>query len=94
MKNVDIAASIGKIKGHKETVVFSAETENLIKNAKEKLKNKNADFVVANDITAEGAGFGTDTNIVTIIDRDEKVYEYPKLRKREVANIILDRLVH
>ena len=42
----------------------------------------------------EGAGFGTDTNIVTIIDRDGKVYEYPKLRKREVANIILDRLVH
>lgn len=94
VKNVDIAASIGKIKGHKETVVFSAETENLIKNAKEKLKNKNADFVVANDVTVEGAGFGTDTNIVTIIDRDGKVYEYPKLRKREVANIILDRLVH
>lgn len=94
VKNVDIAASIGKIKGHKETVVFSAETENLIKNAKEKLKNKNADFVVANDVTVEGAGFGTDTNIVTIIGRDGKVYEYPKLRKREVANIILDRLVH
>ena len=94
VKNVDIAASIGKIKGHKETVVFSAETENLIKNAKEKLKNKNADFVVANDVTVEGAGFGTDTNIVTIIGRDGKVYEYPKLKKREVANIILDRLVH
>lgn len=94
VKNVDIAASIGKIKGNKETVVFSAETENLIKNAKEKLKNKNADFVVANDVTVEGAGFGTDTNIVTIIGRDGKVYEYPKLRKREVANIILDRLVH
>lgn len=94
VKNIDIAASIGKIKGHKETVVFSAETENLIKNAKEKLKNKNADFVVANDVTVEGAGFGTDTNIVTIIGRDGKVYEYPKLRKREVANIILDRLVH
>lgn len=94
VKNVDIAASIGKIKGHKETVVFSAETENLIKNAKEKLKNKNADFVVANDVTVEGAGFGTDTNIVTIIGRDGKVYEYPKLRKKEVANIILDRLVH
>lgn len=94
VKNVDIAASIGKIKGYKETVVFSAETENLIKNAKEKLKNKNADFVVANDVTVEGAGFGTDTNIITIIDRDGKVYEYPKLKKREVANIILDRLVH
>lgn len=94
VKNVDIAASIGKIKGNKKTVVFSAETENLIKNAKEKLKNKNADFVVANDVTMEGAGFGTDTNIVTIIDRDGKTNEYPKLRKSEVANIILDKLVH
>ena len=94
VKNVDIAASIGKIKGNKKTVIFSAETENLIKNAKEKLKNKNADFVVANDVTMEGAGFGTDTNIVTIIDSDGKANEYPKLRKSEVANIILDKLVH
>ena len=94
VKNVDIAARIGKIKGNKKTVVFSAETEDLIKNAKEKLKNKNADFVVANDVTMEGAGFGTGTNIVTIIDCDGKTNEYPKLRKSEVANIILDKLVH
>ena len=58
------------------------------------MKNKNAYFVVANNVTMEGAGFGTDTNIVTIIDCDGKANEYPKLRKSEVANIILDKLVH
>ena len=64
-----------KIKGDKKLVVFSAETENLIENAKEKLIKKGADLVVANDVTKQGAGFETDTNDVVVIDKNPKVIE-------------------
>jgi len=90
-KNVDIAAEVGKQKGDKKLVVFAAETEDLIKNAKEKLKSKNADIIVANDVTKEGAGFSADTNIVTIIS-GTKTAAYEKMSKREVAEVILDWL--
>lgn len=92
-KNVDIAASIGKIKKTKKVVIFSAETEDLIENTKKKIKEKNADFAVANNVLQRGAGFNVDTNIVTIISNDGKQEEYPVLKKREVANIILDKIV-
>ena len=92
-KNIDIAASIGKIKKTKKVVIFSAETEDLIKNTKKKLQEKNADFAVANNVTQSGAGFNVDTNIVTIIGKDGKEEEYPILKKREVANIILNKIV-
>ncbi|MDR3293888.1 MAG: bifunctional phosphopantothenoylcysteine decarboxylase/phosphopantothenate--cysteine ligase CoaBC [Clostridiales bacterium] len=92
-KNPDIAAAVGKIKTAKQAlVIFNAETENLIENARKKLKSKNADMVVANDVTREGAGFEVDTNIVTILTNSGSVYDYPRLPKREVADIILDRL--
>ena len=91
VKNIDIAAEVGKIKGNRKLVVFAAETENLLKNAKEKLKKKNADLIVANDVTKEGAGFSYDTNIVTILSAD-KTTAYEKMTKREVAEIILDRI--
>lgn len=93
IKNTDIAASIGKIKKNKKVVIFSAETENLVENTKKKIKEKNADFAVANNVTEDGAGFNVDTNIVTIIDRDGKEEGYPILKKREVANIILNKIV-
>ncbi|MCL2797567.1 MAG: bifunctional phosphopantothenoylcysteine decarboxylase/phosphopantothenate synthase [Firmicutes bacterium] len=89
VKNVDIAAEVGRIKGDKKLVVFAAETEDLIKNAQQKLKNKNADLIVANDITKEGAGFSVDTNIVTLISRKKSV-SYDKMPKAAVANLILD----
>lgn len=91
-KTPDIAKAVGKIKGDRILVVFSAETENLLENAKGKLISKNADLVVANDVTQVGAGFGVDTNIVTIISKDGSVYEYDKMPKVEVANVILDRV--
>ncbi|MDR2090069.1 MAG: bifunctional phosphopantothenoylcysteine decarboxylase/phosphopantothenate synthase [Clostridiales bacterium] len=92
-KNPDIAAAVGKVKTSRQRlVIFNAETENLLENAVKKLKSKNADMVVANDVTKEGAGFDTDTNIVTIITKDGKVYDCPKLPKAEVADIILDRI--
>lgn len=91
-RNKDIALEIGKIKKDKILVGFAAETNDLIENANLKIKKKNLDFIVANDLTKEGAGFGVDTNIVKIIDKDGNITEYPKMKKEEVANIILDKI--
>ena len=91
-RNKDIALEIGKIKEDKILVGFAAETNDLIENANLKIKKKNLDFIVANDLTKEGAGFGVDTNIVKIIDKEGNINEYPKMKKEEVANIILDKI--
>ena len=91
-RNRDIAYEIGKVKNDKILVGFAAETNDLIENAKGKIKKKNLDFIVANDLTKEGAGFGVDTNIVKIIDKDGKITEYPKMKKEEVADVILDKV--
>ncbi len=79
-------------KGDFVRVGFAAESENLIQNAKAKVGSKKLDLIVANDITAEGSGFGTDTNKVTIIDRALAVEELPLLTKYDVSNRILDRV--
>ena len=92
-KTQDIAAAIGKNKGKKKLVVFAAETENLKENAAAKLKAKNADMIVANDVTKEGAGFGSDTNIVTIIKPGKQI-DLPKMTKRQLADIIFDELLN
>lgn len=89
-KTTDIAKEVGRIKGSKKLIIFSAETEDLIANAKSKLKSKNADMVVANDVTKAGAGFNVDTNIVSIITSDGKVHSYDLMKKSEVAQIILN----
>ncbi len=91
-KNVDIACALGKVKGDKKLVIFAAETENLIENAKEKLAKKHADLVVANDVTKSGAGFSQDTNIATIIDADGNAFESGKVTKRRLAALLLDRV--
>jgi phosphopantothenoylcysteine decarboxylase/phosphopantothenate--cysteine ligase len=83
---------LGNVKGNFIKVGFAAESSNLVENATKKLKQKGLDFVVANDITAKDAGFGSDTNRVTIIGRTGKVYRLPLLPKREVANKVLDRV--
>jgi len=92
VKNPDIAEEIGRIKGGKRLVGFCAETENIIENAIDKVIRKNMDFIVANDVTMEGAGFGTDTNIVKIIGRQGIIEDLPKISKDEVAHKILDTL--
>ena len=91
-RNKDIAQEIGKIKNNKILVGFAAETNDLIENASLKIKKKNLDFIVANDLTKEGAGFGVDTNIVKIIDKEGNITDYPKMKKEEVANVILDKI--
>ncbi|MGN1099669.1 MAG: bifunctional phosphopantothenoylcysteine decarboxylase/phosphopantothenate--cysteine ligase CoaBC [Christensenellales bacterium] len=92
VKNPDIAAEVGRVKGERKLVVFSAETDDLIANATAKLKKKNADLVVANDVTQAGAGFDVDTNIVTIIGRDGRVVSSGLQSKDEIAELILDNL--
>ncbi len=89
-KTPDIAKAVGAVKGDRKLIIFSAETDDLIENAKGKLKSKNADMVVANDVTKEGAGFNVDTNIATIITADGKVYDYDIMPKTELAEKILD----
>ena len=88
-KTTDILKSA---KGNFVRVGFAAESQNLVENAKAKVGSKNLDLIAANDITAEGSGFGSDTNKVTLIDRDLAVEELPLLSKYEVSNQILDRV--
>ena len=78
--------------GNYVRVGFAAESQNLVENAKAKVTSKNLDLIVANDITSEGSGFGSDTNQVTLIDRDLRVEELPLLTKYDVSNRILDRV--
>jgi len=91
-KTVDILAELGQRKGERILVGFAAETERLMTHAAEKLKKKNLDLIVANDITREGAGFDGDTNIVRILHADGKVEELEKMSKRAVADKLLDRV--
>lgn len=90
VKNPDIAFELGKIKENRVLVGFSAETDNLYENAKEKLKRKKFDIIVANDVSKEGAGFGTDTNIASIMNKDGQIDEVPLISKIELAHKILD----
>jgi phosphopantothenoylcysteine decarboxylase/phosphopantothenate--cysteine ligase len=88
--NEDIVASL---EGGFVKVGFAAETRDLIDNARQKIVRKNLDFIAANDVTAEGAGFATDTNRVTLIDRDGNTEALPLMSKADVADRILDRVV-
>lgn len=90
VKNPDIAKAVGEKKGNKILVAFAAETTDLLKNAEEKLIKKNADLIVANDVTKEGAGFNVDTNIATIMYYDGRIESLPLMDKRLLAHCILD----
>jgi phosphopantothenoylcysteine decarboxylase/phosphopantothenate--cysteine ligase len=88
----DILADVAKSKGQRIVVGFAAETDHVAENARKKLLAKNADLIVANDVTAEGAGFDHDTNIVTLFARDGRDLALPKMSKSEVAQRILDEV--
>lgn len=89
----DILAEAAQAKGDRLIVGFAAETEHVAENARKKLVAKKADLIVANDVTAEGAGFDHDTNIVTLFSRDGRDLALPKLSKSEVAQRILDEVL-
>jgi phosphopantothenoylcysteine decarboxylase/phosphopantothenate--cysteine ligase len=84
---------LSEVKGDFIRVGFAAESENMVENATQKLREKKLDLIVANDITSKDSGFGSDNNRVTIIDREGKVDSLPLLPKREVADKILDKVV-
>ena len=93
LKNTtDIAKALGERKRPGQVLVaFAAETDRVLENAKGKLEKKNADLIVANDVTRPGAGFGVDTNAVTLITREDEK-PLPVMSKRDVADAILDRV--
>ena len=89
----DVAAAVGKTKKEGQTLVgFAAETNDVLQNAQKKLAKKNLDLIVANDVTAPGAGFDVDTNIVTFVTQDG-LEKLPKMKKAEVADALLDRIL-
>jgi len=94
-ENPDILAELGRNKSNGQILVgFSMETENLLENSRKKLEKKNADLIVANDLSKEGAGFGTDTNIVTLINSSGQIKELPLMSKYDVSNAILDEIIN
>jgi phosphopantothenoylcysteine decarboxylase/phosphopantothenate--cysteine ligase len=88
----DILLKIGRRKGRKILVGFAAETENVLKNAAKKMREKKLDFIVANDVSTEGIGFESDFNQVVIISPDGKKVETGRTSKLEISRIILDRI--
>jgi phosphopantothenoylcysteine decarboxylase/phosphopantothenate--cysteine ligase len=89
----DILEELGKKKGNRILIGFAAETEDLITNAKKKLREKNLDFIVVNDVTKPGAGFSSDTNQVKIIYPSGKAWDLPLMSKEEVSQVILNEAV-
>ena len=86
----DIIGTLGEHKKEGQFICgFSMETENVIANSKDKLIKKNMDMIVANNVKVAGAGFGTDTNVVTIITGEDNI-ELPMMSKEDVASKILD----
>ena len=92
-RNPDILAELGRLPGERLLVGFAAETEQLMDNARRKLQDKNLDLIVANDLTAEGAGFAGDTNVVQLIYRNGRVEDLPQMSKDLLAHSLLDRIL-
>jgi phosphopantothenoylcysteine decarboxylase/phosphopantothenate--cysteine ligase len=89
----DILATIGNIPGDRLLVGFAAETEDVVDNAVKKMKEKKLDMIIANDLLKQGAGFGTDTNIVTIIERSGAQTDLPIMTKKQIAAFIMDKIM-
>jgi phosphopantothenoylcysteine decarboxylase/phosphopantothenate--cysteine ligase len=92
-KTEDILSEIGKKKRNEILIGFAAETENVVVNAQKKLKEKNLDLIVVNDVTKPGAGFGQDTNQVKILFVSGEVKDLPLMSKEEISQSILDEVV-
>ena len=88
----DILKKLSKKKGSKVVVGFAAETDDILKNALKKIKEKNLDLIIANDITQEGIGFESDFNQVNIVNSTGNVFQSEKMSKREISKIILDKV--
>jgi phosphopantothenoylcysteine decarboxylase/phosphopantothenate--cysteine ligase len=92
-RTADILKYVGEHRREGQVICgFAMETKDLIENATKKLVSKNVDLIVANNLKVAGAGFGTDTNVVTLIKKEEQ-RELPKQTKDEVAKAILDEML-
>jgi phosphopantothenoylcysteine decarboxylase/phosphopantothenate--cysteine ligase len=90
----DILQSVGVSKGDRQILVgFALETQNELENAKSKLERKNLDLIVLNSLQDSGAGFGHDTNKVTLIDKNGQIDRYPLKSKSQVAKDILTKII-
>ena len=87
----DILGTVTQEKQHQVVVGFAAETQNVQAYAEDKLKRKKMDMIVANDVTQKGAGFGTDTNIITVVHKDGRVMPHDLASKEAIAGFILDQ---
>jgi phosphopantothenoylcysteine decarboxylase/phosphopantothenate--cysteine ligase len=93
VKTHDIAASVGKMKSSKQLLVgFALETHDEVNHAKKKIESKNFDFIVLNSLQDEGAGFGHDTNKITIIDRHQHIQSFPLKSKTDAAHDIVEAI--
>lgn len=90
-RNPDILFEVGKVKSNQILIGFAAETEHVLEHATAKLRKKNLDMIVANDVTVQGAGFGSDTNVVTFITSDGEQTAFDQMEKSEVAKAILKK---
>jgi phosphopantothenoylcysteine decarboxylase/phosphopantothenate--cysteine ligase len=91
-KTVDILEYLGKNKKVYKLIGFALETDNEIEYAKDKIKKKNLDMIVVNNPNTEGAGFGVDTNVISIIDKNMNITKYEKMSKFDAANKIIDKM--
>ena len=92
-KNIDVLKTIGQRKIKEQILVgFSAETEKVVQNAKKKIKNKNLDFIVANDISKEGSGFGSKSNFTYFVDSNGSVEELGLQTKEKIAKYLADKI--
>ncbi len=89
----DFLVDLGANKGSRLVVGFAMETDDAEANARKKLVDKHLDMIVLNDLNTEGAGFGVDTNVVTLIDQNDRTTPHPKMSKYEVGDLILDWMV-
>lgn len=92
VKNPDILKELGQIKKSQVLIGFAAETENLFEYAQKKLEEKNLEMIVANNVAEEGAGFSVATNIATLIYRNGRIENFPKMTKAELAEKIINRV--
>ena len=92
-KTLDILGELGKIKNSQILVGFALENENEISNAKSKLENKNLDLIILNSLNDEGAGFGFDTNKISVISKCDEIINYDLKDKSEVANDIFTQII-
>jgi len=88
----DVLKELGRKKGRKVLVGFAAETENVVDNAFKKLKDKNLDLIIANDVTAEGVGFESNFNQVSVVSPDGKSVQTEKMTKVEISQVIMDKI--